>query len=229
MVISLSLTALALNGISAYLLFFDQTKQSKKRLPENHEIIENGNNSWLAKKLIIYAIAMTLLCIGISISLSLFNGSDSFLFNLKRICLLSLLWPIAFIDFKSYRIPNLFIVAGLSYRVIIFAFELFFESDGIWARTLSELIASVALVAAAFLCGLLLKNSIGFGDIKLFIIMGLMLGLDGIWSSVFVSLIVSFIISVFLLATKKKGRKDAIPFAPAIMIGTYISIFLTGM
>ena len=47
--------------------------------------------------------------------------------------------------------------------------------------------------------------------------------------SVFVSLIVSFVISAVLLVTKKKKRRDVIPFAPALMIGTYISVFLTGM
>ena len=96
-------------------------------------------------------------------------------------------------------------------------------------RSLSEVIAAAGLAAAALLCGLLLKGSIGFGDIKLFIVMGLLLGLEGIWSAIFISLIVSFIISVYLLATKKKSRKDAIPFAPALMIGTYISIIITGI
>jgi leader peptidase (prepilin peptidase)/N-methyltransferase len=58
--------------------------------------------------------------------------------------------------------------------------------------------------------------------------MGLMLGLDGIWSAVFASLVVSFLASIVLMITKKKKRGDMIPFAPAIMVGTYLSVFLTG-
>ena len=59
--------------------------------------------------------------------------------------------------------------------------------------------------------------------------MGLMLGLDGIWGAVFASLVLSFLLAVFLLVTKKKSRKDVIPFAPAIVLGTFVSVFLTGM
>lgn len=67
------------------------------------------------------------------------------------------------------------------------------------------------------------------GDIKLFCVMAIYLGLEGIWSAIFCSLIVSFVIAVFSLATKRVNRKDNIPFAPAILIGTYLSIFLTGI
>ena len=94
---------------------------------------------------------------------------------------------------------------------------------------LSEIIAAAALFIAAVLCTLCIKNSIGYGDIKLFIVMGLLLGLTGIWSAIFLSLIVSFVVSVYFLITKKKGRKDLIPFGPALVIGTYLSVCLSGM
>jgi leader peptidase (prepilin peptidase)/N-methyltransferase len=223
------LIALALNGVSAYIVTLDDARRQEKKAKENdgEQIVKT--QSWKNKTFLIFGLTMTLLCIGISVSLSLLYPENTLLFNVKRISLLSLLWPIAFIDYKTHRIPNIFIIIGCAYRVIIFIFELIFQYDGIWVRSLSELIAAVALGVAALLCGLVLKNSIGFGDVKLFIVMGLLLSLDGIWSAIFVSLVVSFIISVVLLITKKKSRKDSIPFAPAIMIGTYLSIFLTGM
>ncbi|MCL2747171.1 MAG: A24 family peptidase [Oscillospiraceae bacterium] len=251
MVFSLCAAALVLNGLSVFILATDYARQAKKRLPGNTgnaeiagdtEDAEDAvdavdaeitgtlpSNPWLTKKFVIFGSLMTLLSIGIAVSMSQLNASQSFLFDLKRLCLLSLLWPVAFVDFQTYRIPNLFIVTGLAYRVIILMCELIVEPEGLWLRAGAELIAAVALALAAFLCGLLIKNSIGFGDIKLFIVMGLLLGLDGIWGSVFVSLIVSFVISAVFLITRKKKRKDVIPFAPALMIGTYISVFLTGM
>ena len=69
----------------------------------------------------------------------------------------------------------------------------------------------------------------GFGDMKLFLVMGLLLGTRGIWGAVFLSLIVIFFISVFALITKRKSRKDLIPFGPALVIGTYLAVYLTGM
>lgn len=229
MVIPLSLSALALCGVGAYLLLLDRDRQDKKSLKNPEEDAVGSEKTFQTKTCLVFGIVMTVLCIGIAVSLSLLYDENTYLMNIKRIVLLSLLWPVAFIDYKAYRIPNLFIIAGLSYRGIIFLFELIFAYDGIWMQGLSELVAAGALALAAALCGLLLKNSIGFGDVKLFIVMGLLLGLDGIWSAIFASLVVSFIISLVLLITKKKTRKDAIPFAPAIMIGTYISVFLTGM
>jgi leader peptidase (prepilin peptidase)/N-methyltransferase len=206
------LSALALNGVGWSLLAVDSARRELKQGPKPY----------------VFGVIMAALCMGIAASLPLLYADNSFLFNIKRICLLSILCPVAYADYTTLRIPNLLILAGVLFRVIIFAFELFFESAGIWTRVGSELIASAALTAAALLCGLLVKNSIGFGDIKLFIVMGIMLGLDGIWSAVFVSLIISFAVSVVLMISKKKKRGDTIPFAPAIMIGTYISVFLTG-
>ena len=149
--------------------------------------------------------------------------------SIKRLALLSMLWPIAYIDYKTYRIPNAFIVLGLGYRGIILALELILSSQTVWPTVLGELVAAGALFLASVLCSLITKNAIGFGDVKLFILMGLMLGMDGIWGSVFLSLIVSFFISVYVLITKKKTRKDTIPFGPAIVIGTYLSVCLSGV
>lgn len=73
------------------------------------------------------------------------------------------------------------------------------------------------------------QGSIGAGDIKLFVVMGLLLGLDGIWSAIFLSLVLSFITAIYFLITKRKGKKDAMAFGPALAIGTWLSIFLTGM
>ena len=229
MIIPLCAAALMLSGVGVCLLAADHNKQQEKRLQAGETADKSSSGSWLTKKLIIFGSLMTLLCVGIAVSLSLLNTSPSLLFAFKRVCILSLLWPAAYIDYHTYRIPNSFIVAGLTYRFVILAFELVFESEGIWLRLGAELLAAVGLALAAFLCGLLIKNSVGFGDIKLFVVMGLLLGLDGIWSAIFVSLLISFVVSAVLLSTRKKKRKDVIPFAPALMIGTYISVFLTGM
>ena len=147
----------------------------------------------------------------------------------KRLALLSVMWPVALTDYKSYRIPNAFIIFGLVCRVLIFPFELIFSEPGVWQVLLGEVIAAAAMLLAAVLCALLIKNSVGFGDMKLFIVMGLLLGTQGIWSAIFLSLIVSFVVAVILLATKRKTRKDAIPFGPALVIGTYLAAYLTGM
>ena len=143
--------------------------------------------------------------------------------------LLSVMWPIAYTDFKTMRIPNLFVGYGLVCRAVLLAFEVFWGHPYVWPYFLSELIAAGALLLAAVLCSLIVKGGIGFGDMKLFVVMGLMLGLEGIWNTILLSLLISFVIAVILLISKKKTRKDEIPFGPALVLGSYLSICLFGM
>lgn len=183
----------------------------------------------LKSPLLLYSISMGVVTVAASILFCTLYKDNGILMSIKRLSLLSILWPIAFIDYKTYRIPNSFIIYGLVCRVVILSLELVFDNQYVWETLLSGVIAATALLLAAGLCVICIKNSIGFGDMKLFVVMGLMLELNGIWSAIFMSLIVSFFISIYLLVSKKKTRKDSIPFGPAIVIGTYLSVCLSGM
>lgn len=178
---------------------------------------------------IVYSIITTLSLIVIVLMLQLFYKDNALYINIRLVALLSIMMPIAYIDFRELRIPNEYIIIGIMYWVLSVFIELLYGSQFIVANLLSALIAAAILFLASALCKVCIKGSIGAGDIKLFLVMGLLLGLDGIWSAIFLSLIISFIMAVFFLITKKKGRKDAIPFGPALAIGTWLSIFLTGM
>ncbi len=177
----------------------------------------------------IFGAIAVLITICISVLLVTLYSDNDIWTNLRLAALLSTIWPIAYIDLKTMRIPNSFIILGLICRALILPFEFLMGEERIWTVLLSEGVAAAALLVASLLCTLLIKNSIGFGDMKLFVVMGLFLGMDGIWSAVFLSLIASFVIAVTLLIAKKKTKKDAIPFGPAIVLGTFLSVCLTGM
>lgn len=209
-----------INGVSLCLLLKD---------PGLREEQESGKPLVSRQFIWIYAGFFIALNIAISLFFMYMYESNTMLFSIKRFCILALLWPLGLIDFKTYRIPNRFIITGLIFRALIIIAELFMERQYLLGNLIEEAIATVALVVASLLCCVCIKNSIGYGDIKLFIVMGLLLGLQGIWTAVFVSLIVAFLVAVVLMIIRKKGKKDVVPFAPSIMIGTYISIILTGM
>lgn len=197
---------------------------------EEYHIEKNSENAKLLNTpAICYCIVMFLVTVAASFLFCTLYKDNGIFMSMKRMALLSLLWPIAWIDYKTYRIPNLFVLSGICCRVILLALEVTLDDQFVWGTLLSEGIAAAALLLAAGLCALCMKNSVGFGDMKLLAVMGLMLGMSGIWGAVFLSLIVSFFISAYLLITKKKTRKDAIPFGPALVIGTYLSVCLTGM
>ncbi len=177
----------------------------------------------------LYVCGMIVLAMGLTIFVYSFYKENTFLFTLKRVLWLALLWPIGYTDLKTLRIPNRMVVGGLAARALVLAAEFLFERDALRAAALGEGIASLSLFLAAAVCALLMKNAIGSGDRKLFLVMGLFLGLEGTWGAVFLSLLISFGTAVVLLVTRRKSRKDVIPFGPALMAGSYLSIFLTGM
>lgn len=180
-------------------------------------------------KFAVYCICMMVFAIGITVFIHSFYRENTFFFTLKRAVLSALLWPVAYTDSATFRIPNLFIAGGFGGRAAVLAAELIFAREELWSVLLGEAVAASVLFLAAGLCAIVVKNSIGGGDLKLFLVMGLYLGLQGTWGAVFFSLLVSFVTAVFLLATGKATRKDLIPFGPSLMIGTYLAIFLTGM
>ena len=220
-----------ITGVGCLLSFLLMLRDmdDQKKVPANEEEGVQLKDYSRSKAAFIYSAVCVVLTVIVAVFLPKMHPNNGVWENVKRMVLLSILWPIAYIDFKTLRIPNLYIVYGLICRVVILVFEVFLGHQYVWRLLLSEVIAAVALLLAAGLCALVVKNGIGFGDMKLFVVMGLMLGLDGVWGAIFLALIVSFLIAAFMLITKKKTRKDAIPFGPALVLGTYLSICLSGM
>lgn len=187
---------------------------------------EHGNNEKKSVNKIFVVAMFAMNIILANFIVYIYNGSN--IINAKLMILISMMWPIAYIDFKEKRIPNKILIIMLIARAVILIPELALLGN-ISQTLISMVIATVAVIIACVLCCLIVKGAIGMGDIKLFCVMAIYLGLEGIWSAIFCSLIVSFVIAVFSLATKRVNRKDNIPFALAILIGTYLSIFLTGI
>lgn len=217
----MTLCSILINGAAAGLLCYELQKHKDK-----YPAWKDGKPR---RSLVIYSVIMIVTAVGVSLFITDFYTDNTFLFTLKRVIMLALLWPVAYTDLTAYRIPNLFIVAGIVARAAVLAAEFCWERDTLLSCLVTEVIAGAVLFLVAALCTLIVKNSIGGGDMKLFVVMGLLLGLQGTWGAIFLSLIVSFIVAVVLLVTGKKSRKDAIPFGPALAVGTYLSIFLTGM
>lgn len=69
----------------------------------------------------------------------------------------------------------------------------------------------------------------GLGDGKLLVGLGFMLGLLGIVSATILAFWAGGVIGLILIATSKKyGRKTEVPFAPFLILGTYL-VFIFGL
>lgn len=151
------------------------------------------------------------------------------LYTAKRVCIIAILWPIAVCDYQEMRIPNKLILYGLLLRLLLLGSEMIFAYETVLPIIINEGIAILGAVIVCMICMLLSRGSLGMGDLKLMCLMAAFLGIEGICYSMFVSIFFSFIVAVGLLITQKKSKKDAIPFAPFILAGTFVSLIISGV
>ena len=145
----------------------------------------------------------------------------------------SILLIVAFIDMQFYIIPNVLVLAALVPAAIAVVAHQFWPlalyHD---PRPLSPLLGlipgslfflAIHLLSALFRRG---GQSIGMGDIKLFIPIGLILGFWQCVLAVFLAVLSGGLIGSLLLLLKKKKRKDRIPFGPFIVFGSLIALLI---
>ncbi len=135
----------------------------------------------------------------------------------------SLLIVITLIDLQHMIIPDILIILILVISVIykILLYILYSKSpdllNSIGGLVLSSLLFILIIIVS--------KGGMGGGDVTLIGALGFILGIKRIFLTIFLSFILGAIISIFLLITKIKGRKDPIPFGPFIILGFFIVIF----
>ena len=147
----------------------------------------------------------------------------------KLLGLLGILMIASYHDYRSHRIPNTLILFALGLRFILYLIELLLYPEFIMEIFLGDLVGMIFAGGIFLIAGLISKGSIGMGDIKILGIMGLYQGFSGVIGSIFFTLLFTFFLSLALLLIKKKKRKSTIPFAPSMLVGTFLAILLSGM
>lgn len=182
----------------------------------------------ISRNRIIYLVAGFVTSVVLILILNFYYNRD-LTQQLKLLSIMLIILPNAAVDFRIHKMPNVFMIAGLVLRLLLFAVEFFLKSSTFLNTVIDSLLGGVIIGVFFFLLLIIFKNSIGMGDVKLFALMGLFQGLWGAVNSIFFSLIVTFFLSIYLLITKKKKKKDTISFGPEIYLGTLIGICLAGM
>ena len=126
---------------------------------------------------------------------------------LRDLGFVTVLYGLSLSDLKSYEIPDGFILFGIVWW-ILFSFSLQGLVSGF-------VIAASVLMISLITEKVLKKEAMGGGDIKLFFVVGLYLGMLG---SLFNLILACLIGLVFVVGMKK----NKIPFGPSISIATYI-------
>jgi leader peptidase (prepilin peptidase) / N-methyltransferase len=128
---------------------------------------------------------------------------------------LAVLVAVTFIDIDHLIIPD---------RIVLPAALVGFVGATALApgRWWEFLIAAIAAAGFLLLLGLLWPGGMGFGDVKLALVMGAVLG-HVVAIALFLSFLLGGVVGGVLLLTGIKGRKDKIPFGPYLAAGSVIA------
>ena len=187
--------------------------------PCEEEITPYQGGSLILLTLICFA-ALCAIQISLYINTSLINFVKLFGLAVIVICA-------GVIDSKRRIIPNALIIAGLVFRAAIYLYEILLSDADIKAILINDLLGFALGFVLLGAVSLLSKGALGFGDAKLFGIIGLTCGSFGTYSTLLLSLIFSVVFSLLGMARKKMGRKDAFPFGPFIAAAYVVVLLLT--
>jgi len=135
---------------------------------------------------------------------------------------------ISLLDFQYKIIPDKIVYPGI---IIAFLFNLlyslFLESSFFSMQSrfsLGLLGAEIGFFFLAFLYFLTKGKGMGFGDVKLAILMGLILGWPNILLGLFLGFLFGAIIGVGLIIFRRKKMKSEIPFGPFLTGGMLVAL-----
>ncbi|ASN04999.1 prepilin peptidase [Virgibacillus necropolis] len=137
---------------------------------------------------------------------------------ITALLLVSMLMIIFVADIKYMLIPDKVLLFFLP-LFIVFRFLQPLDS---WLTSIAGAITGIGITAVIILVS---KGGMGAGDMKLFGVLGIVLGLKGILLTFFLSIIIGAIIGSILLLSKLINRKQPIPFGPYIVIASIITYF----
>ncbi|MFZ3578202.1 prepilin peptidase [Virgibacillus sp. DJP39] len=132
--------------------------------------------------------------------------------------LVSMLMIILVSDIKYMLIPNKVLLFFLPLFIVL----RFLHPLDSWLTSLTGAIAGVGITAIIILAS---KGGMGAGDMKLFGILGIVLGLNQILLVFFLSTIIGAIVGSLLLLFKIISRKQPIPFGPYIVVAGLVAYF----
>ena len=152
--------------------------------------------------------------------LSIYGPSYEFI---VIVLLCYMLIAITFIDIDHFIIPNGFIIFGFIISIVAHSLKL------LPITILEGLYGLFAFGGTLFIMGLIgtwafKKEALGFGDVKLGLVLGSFLGVELSLLALFLSFIFAAIMSIILLLAKEVGEDHMIPFGPSISAGTLLTI-----
>ncbi len=131
------------------------------------------------------------------------------------------------VDLASHRLPDR--VTFPAYGVCGAALLADAAVLGSWSALLRAVLAAAAAFGVSAVVAAVVPEGLGFGDVKLLGLLGLVLGWAGwgvLLAGVLFGLLAGAAGSLLLVATRRAGWRSAVPFGPPLLVGAYLALAL---
>jgi leader peptidase (prepilin peptidase)/N-methyltransferase len=85
-------------------------------------------------------------------------------------------------------------------------------------------IGAVVGLGISLVIVLVSRGGMGWGDVKMAALIGLVIGFPLVFFTLILAAIMGGVVAVIMVLIKKKGRKEAIPFGPALSVATLVTL-----
>ena len=131
------------------------------------------------------------------------------------------------IDLDVHRLPDLIVLPSYPIAFVLLLVPTVVSGD--WGALLRGVLAGLALFVGYLVLALVSPGGggLGFGDVKLAGVLGLLLGWLG-WSPAIVSVLAAFVvggvIALILLLARRASRSSFIAFGPSMILGAWVAL-----
>ena len=133
------------------------------------------------------------------------------------------------VDLAVHRLPDRVTIPA--YAAVATALLVDAVALGTWPALLRAVLAGAAAFGGAASVAVLSPRGLGFGDVKLLGLLGLVLGWVGwgaLLAGVFLGLFTGAAASLTLIAAGRAGWRTALPFGPPLLVGALLALALSG-
>jgi prepilin signal peptidase PulO-like enzyme (type II secretory pathway) len=129
------------------------------------------------------------------------------------------------VDLERELILNNVVYPGMAVALLIAGFE---HQPWLMLGSLPAIAMAAIGGAIGFVIFLLIaiisRGGMGWGDVKLVALIGLAIGFPLIFVALVIGAILGGLVAIALLVSKKRGRKEAIPFGPFLSVAAMITL-----
>ena len=100
----------------------------------------------------------------------------------------------------------------------------FFGTLGLLGSLANSTVAGASYFVFLLIIVLIYPQGMGFGDVKCAALIGLLTGFPLVVVAFWVTVVSGGLVAPFLLAVRRKGRKEAIPYGPFMALGAVVAI-----